>query len=338
MGKKALVINGGISRGAFAVGVVKKIFESQPGLDFDILVGTGVGSLIIPFAALREIEPLIEIFTTKHNKDIVKKFTLSERIKEASILDATPFWGLLDQYYTHERCNRLVYTGKDLYFNSVCLQTHELTVISNKIHPAVAIRYAHRTIETYDQFLRTLLASSCQPVLLPPITIFPGEEPVRQYMDGGDREFAGIEIAIASGAEDIYVLMLTPAITEPDNKEYKDLFSILQKTLDIFTTDPKDNNLILPNLFNEGLQYIEAVKTNMRNNGISEEKIAEWFGTGQTGSAYHNRAPVRLHIIRPDHPLGGGPDGLSFDPVAMQDMLIKGEEKTIEFFAGQRRE
>ena len=327
MNKHALVINGGISRGAFAVGVLKKMFEKQPEMQFDILVGTGTGSLIIPFIALGKIAPLVEIFTTKHNKDIIKKFTLSERIKEASILDASPFWGLLDQYYTHGIYDQLMTTDKELYFNTVCLQTHALTVFSNRSNPAVTSRYAHRKPENYDQFLRTLLASSCQPLLLPPITIQPMEEPVRQYIDAGDREYAGIEIAIASGATDIYTILSSPTTMMPEDKEYKDLFSILQETLDIFIADTADNNRILPNLYNEGLRYIDSVKTKMKDKGVPETAIADWFDTGMPENPYYNKKPVRLHIIRPDLPLGGGPDGLSFDPELMQTMLAKGEQK-----------
>lgn len=333
MRKNALVINGAISRGAFAVGAIRKIQESRPGLQFDILVGTGSGSLITPFVALGEMEPLLEIFTTKHNKDIIRKFTISERIREASILDPTPFWGLLDQYYTHGRYDRLINSPKELYFNTVCLQTHELTVFSNKPSAAVANRYAFRIIDNYDQFLRTLLASSCQPVLLPPVTICPAEEPLRQYIDGGDREYAGIEIAMAAGATDIYTLLLSPAVSIPDNREYTDLFSILQTTLDIFIAGESDNNHILPFLYNEGLQYIDAVKRKMRSRGVPEETIADWFETNLPGNPFYDKQPVRLHIIRPDQPLGGGPDGLSFDPASMQDMLTKGEEKVSAYLA-----
>jgi predicted patatin/cPLA2 family phospholipase len=327
MSKRALVINGGISRGAFAVGAIKKIFESRPDWEFDILVGSGAGSLIIPFVALGEIDKLVEIFTTKHNKDIIKKFSLSERIGETSILDASPFWGLLDQYYTHGLYDRLQHTSKELYFNTVCLQTHALTIFSNRLRPAVANQYTHRTFDTYDQFLRTLLASSCQPLLLPPIKIHPGEEPVRQYIDAGDREYAGIDIAMTSGAMDIYTLLLTPSIQEPQNREYKDLFSILQETLDIFIADATDKEHILPNLYNEGLRYIDSVKRKMKSRGIPDDMITEWFDTGMPANPYYNRKPVRLHILRPDDALGGGPDGLSFDPAAMQAMLVKGEQK-----------
>jgi predicted acylesterase/phospholipase RssA len=338
MSKNALVINGGISRGAFAVGAIKKIFESHPELKFDILVGTGTGSLIIPFVALGETAPLVEIFTTKHNKDVFRKFKLSERIEEASILDASPFWGLLDQYYTHGLYDRLRNTGKELYFNTVCLQTHALTVFSNQTHPAIAARYACRNFENYDQFLRTLLASSCQPMLMPPITIQPGELPVRQYIDAGDRDYAGIEMAIASGATDIYVFLLSPTTPVAEDREYNDLFTILQETLDIFITDVTDNHRILPNLYNEGLRYIDAVKNKMKSKGVPETVINDWFDTGMPGNPYYNRKPVNLRIIRPDHHLGGGPDGLSFEPALMQEMLTKGEAKMESYLAGRKEQ
>jgi NTE family protein len=324
MSKQALVINGGISRGAFAVGAIKKIFEYNPEMEFDIFSGGGAGSLIIPFVALKDINPLIEIFTTKHNRDIIKKFSMSERTQEASILDASPLWGLLDHYYTHGLYDRLCLTDKELYFNTMCLQTHALTVFSPRTSKAT--RFEHRCFENYDQFLRTLLASTCQPVLLPPIRIQPQEEPVRQYIDAGDREYAGIEMAIASGATDVYILLQSPAVQATEDREYRDIFSILQETLDIFIADAPDNRRILPNLYNEGLRYIQAVKRKMGQQGVPPAMIDDWFDTGMTDNPFYDKDPVRLHIIRPDLPLGGGPDGLSFDPVLMQEMLARGEQ------------
>lgn len=328
------------------MGAIKKIFEHRPELEFDVFSGGGAGSLIIPFVALKDMKPLIEIFTTKHNRDIIKKFSLSERIQEASILDASPLWGLLDHYYTHGLYDRLRNTDKMLFFNTMCLQTHALTVFSPRPEPVVSSRYDHRCFENYDQFLRTLLASTCQPVLLPPIRIQPQEEPVRQYIDAGDREYAGIEMAIAGGATDVYVLLQTPAAPAPEDnicpsdnerpvhsREYHDLFSILQETLDIFIADATDNRHILPNLYNEGLRYIQAVKRKMGRQGVPATMIDDWFDTGMIDNPFYNRSPVRLHIIRPDLPLGGGPDGLSFDPAIMQDMLAKGEQAMAAYLA-----
>ena len=49
--KRALVISGGGSKGAFAVGVLKQLFATYPNLDFDIYVGTSAGSLVVTLAA-----------------------------------------------------------------------------------------------------------------------------------------------------------------------------------------------------------------------------------------------------------------------------------------------
>jgi len=333
MSKTALVIHGGISRGAFAVGAISKLMEIRPELQFDILSGGGAGSLIIPFVALKEIDPLVEIFTTKNNRDIIRKFSLSERIQEASILDASPLWSLLDHYYNHNLYNRLCASGKELYFNTMCLQTHAMTVFSPSIYPVLTPLCAQRCFETYDQFLRVLLACACQPVLLPPISIFPQEEPIRQYIDAGPREYAGIEMAILSGATEVFVLLQSPVTHAIENKEYHDIYSILQEALEIFTADTANNLHITPNLYNEGLRYIQDVKRKIMQQGVPASLIEEWFDTGVIDNPFYNKHPVRLHIIRPELPLGGGPDGLSFDPALMQEMLTKGEQAMEEHLA-----
>lgn len=332
MSKNALVINGGISRGAFAVGVIHKLFEIHPQVQFDILVGTGAGSLITPFVALGESEPLVEIFTTKNNKDIVRKFALADRLHESSILDAGPFWGLLDQYYTHSLYNRLQQTKKELFFNTYCLQTHELTVFSDKIREDLEGRFAFRTFNNYDQFLRTLMACSCQPLLMPPITIHPTETPIRQYIDAGDRDFTAIELAIAAGATDVYVILMSPPGPVGNDSEYHDLYSILQQTLEIFIADGNDNQHIGPHVYNEGLRYIQAVKQKMLAGGIPQVLINEWFDPGMPANPFYKKEPVNIHVVRPEHHLGGGPDGLSFDPGLMREMLAQGESATLNWF------
>jgi predicted acylesterase/phospholipase RssA len=44
---KALVISGGGSKGAFAVGVLKYLFQEK-GHEYDIISGTSTGALIAP--------------------------------------------------------------------------------------------------------------------------------------------------------------------------------------------------------------------------------------------------------------------------------------------------
>ena len=76
--KKALVISGGGSKGAFAVGVYKYLVTTFD-LDFDVLVGTSTGSLIVPLAELGKTEMLEKLYTTQKTENIVIKDNIGSR-------------------------------------------------------------------------------------------------------------------------------------------------------------------------------------------------------------------------------------------------------------------
>jgi len=81
--KTALIISGGGCKGAFAVGIIKSIYEHY-GRDgwFDIIGGTSTGALIAPLAALMKdsfnyqfnaLSDLIQLYSTSKTKDILNK-------------------------------------------------------------------------------------------------------------------------------------------------------------------------------------------------------------------------------------------------------------------------
>lgn len=65
--KRALVISGGGSKGAFAGGVAEHLLQKD---DYQIFVGTSAGSLLIPLLALGEVERLKAVFTNIRQRDI----------------------------------------------------------------------------------------------------------------------------------------------------------------------------------------------------------------------------------------------------------------------------
>ena len=71
MGKKALVVSGGGCKGAFAVGVIKRLAQEFPEIEFDIYIGTSTGSLIVPLAAAGDLTLLEKLYTSVHTNDIV---------------------------------------------------------------------------------------------------------------------------------------------------------------------------------------------------------------------------------------------------------------------------
>src|SRR5580765_3478129 len=262
--KRALVISGGGSKGAFAVGVIKQLQQIYPSLVFDIYVGTSTGSLIVPLAAIDEINLLEEIYTTQSKGTIVKELRIGDRLNTDSVFDANPLWNLVNKYFTDARYNTLQAAGKKLYINTTCLQTEALTVFTNDTAATSKEGYEIRQIVNSNHFRRAIMGSACQPVFMPTIQVnkdLPGNaEKDYQYVDGGVREYAGIEMAIDAGATEIFTILLSTGVNTIENKVYNGLFSILQKTIDIFIDDVSKNDLVIPQLYNRALVYINAVQ------------------------------------------------------------------------------
>ncbi len=334
---RALVISGGGCKGAFAVGILKRLFAEYPGLNFDMFVGTSTGALMAPLVALGEMGMVEKLYTTQKTENVVLENRLGDRINSTSIFDASPLWQQIVENYTDERYDDTVANGKNIYITTTCLQTGQMVVFTTDKTPATPAHYQIETIVNADQFRKAIMASACQPVFMQPIKInlhVPGSaNPNFQYVDGGVREYAGIQMAIDNGATEIFTILLSSAEVEVEDIEYKNLFSILQKTIDIFTDDVGKNDLIIPQQFNEALQYIDAVKKKMMSNGVAEIDINNYFSISGLQTPYESKKPLKLYQFQPKAPLGGGPGGLSFDPVEMQQMISKGEGIAGEFIA-----
>lgn len=326
--KQALVISGGGSKGAFSVGVIKElvtIYQTR----FDILVGTSTGALIIPLAALGEMDQLEKLYTTVTDADIIVKYNIGKRLGTTSIFTAGPLTAQIDTLYTDAFFKRLQDSGKEIYLTTVCLQTEELVVFTTASNPVETSYYTIRKIVNGDQFRRAVLASASQPVFMPPIKInknVPGERfPDHQFVDGGVREYAGLGIAIDAGAEEIFTIAHSAKNFVPAAGEFSDLFSILEHTIAMFITDVAANDIYQPRQYNEALIYIQKVREKMKSAGIPEADIENYFTVDNIPCSYQNKKPIKIHMIQPEDNLGGGPGGLVFDPREMKGMLVKGQ-------------
>lgn len=326
--KKALVVSGGGSRGAFAVGVIKYLSQTFA-LEYDVFVGTSTGSLVVPLAALGKLDALQDLYTSTNTSDIIIKDNLGNRLSENSIFRVTPLWERIKSIYTDDFYEELMQSGKEIYINTTCLQSEELVVFTNAASPKESKYYRTKKIINGDHFRKAVLASACQPVFMTPVMVnlnVPGEEnPGFQFVDGGVREYAGVEMAINAGAEEIFTILLASTNPGINKEEFKTIFPILSQTMDIFITDVGDNDLIIPHQYNQALKYIDAVKKKMQSEGISLDDIKHYFNTEEIDNPFENKVPLLIHIIQPDSPLGGGPGGLDFIPAEMKGMLAKGE-------------
>jgi NTE family protein len=332
MAKTALVISGGGSKGAFAVGVVKELAHSFPDISFDILVGTSTGALIVPLVAAEELELLERLYTTVKTEDVITKGNVVTRILgDVSLFDAKPLGNLVKEYYNDARSNTILQSAKEIYLATTCLQTGKAVYFATQTPPLVT-DYEVVKLNNPDEFRRAVMASACQPVFMPPIEVKKGSIPLRQYVDGGVREYAGIQLAIDAGAEEIFVVILSASSDEPEEKVFDSSFNILFKTIDIFTTDVGANDLKIPAVYNRALRYIDAVKQKMKKAGVPAATIEDYF-TIPFNNPFTGKKALKIHVIRPDSPLGGGPGGLTFDTTEMSRMLARGRLQLSDYMA-----
>ena len=67
--KRALVISGGGSKGAFAGGVAQYLMKNE-GKEYDLFLGTSTGSLMVSHLALGMFDELKELYTSVNQKSI----------------------------------------------------------------------------------------------------------------------------------------------------------------------------------------------------------------------------------------------------------------------------
>ncbi len=333
---RALVVSGGGSRGAFAVGVIKDLIEIYQ-VRFNAMIGTSTGALIIPLAAAGEIHSLVKLYTTVTDDDIYIRYNLGDRINRSAVFSFEPLTEKIKTIYTDNFFERLKRGGTDIYLTTACLQTQELVVFTTAEHPPENSYYTVRKLENGEQFRRAVLASASQPVLLPPVKVnklVQGEPfPEYQFVDGGVREFAGVGIAMDTKASEIFTVLTNTQPPVHERESFESLLPMLMRTIDLFITDVADNDLYVPNLYNDALKYIDRIRSNMKKQGVPEEKIRSYFKQEKPDPRFDDRTPAKIHLVRPEKPLGGGPGGLVFDPAEMTGMLADGRTALQDYVA-----
>lgn len=326
MSKTALVISGGGSKGAFAVGVLKYMKEKKPEITFDVICGTSTGSLITPLAALGNINELEDIYTKKFTKDIIIfPESIAERFltNHKGIFNVKPLFKLIEDTVSDSRYNLIMNSGKEIFLATVCLQTGKVTYFTNTDLGSTE-EYDMIKITNRADFNRAVLASADQPVLMPAITI--GN---KQYVDGGLREYAPMQAAIASGATDVYAILLSPDIPSRDDREFDNLPDILMRTIGLFSEDVSANDILIPKLIGDSVKYVNEVKQRILDQSdFTPEEVDELFNI--EGYPFGNKKELNIHIIRPENYLES--DGLDFIPSEMKSMLNKGYERAAQYF------
>ena len=208
---KALVISGGGSKGAWAGGLVEYLSRER-GMEWDILIGSSTGSLLVPCIATKAWDQAKRSYTTSDQRDIFSNCPFVVRKHEdkmkASFNHLSILWQFILQRKTLGESKSLrelirrTFT-RELWKSMKSSGKVVIVTVSNLTHNLIEYKYARDY--GYEEFCDWIWIS-CNLVPFMSLAVKNGCE----YADGGFGNPIPIQEVINLGATEIDVVVLQP--------------------------------------------------------------------------------------------------------------------------------
>lgn len=302
--KRALVISGGGSKGAFAGGVAQYLLENEK-RDYDLLVGTSTGSLLISHLALQKLDELKNLYTNVDQQSIFSNNPFRIRNvngqKVVSINHLNTIWNFLNGRKTFGESKFL----KDLIRSNITREMYEEILEREKEVVVTVSNLTTNQIEyksnkdcTYDDFCDWIWGS-CNYV--PFMSLL--EKDHCQYADGGFGALVPIREAILRGATEIDAIILETEVTLVNKLPAKNPFSLLFDVFEFMLTHVERHNITIGKLaatskdVQLNLYYTPTILTT--NSLVFDKKMmSEWWDSGYEYAKVKNEA--LMSEFRPD--------------------------------------
>ncbi len=247
--KKALVISGGGSKGAFAGGVAEYLINEKK-KDYDFFLGTSTGSLLVSHLALGMIDELKALYTSVNQKDIFSnnpfKISHVNGVKVVSIRHRNTLWNFLNGRKTFGESKNL----RNLIRENITKKMfHQIRVAKKDVIVAIsnlttnAIEYKSIRDYSYDDFCDWIWGS-CN--YIPFMSLL--EKNHCQYADGGFGCLVPIREAIQRGAKEVDAIILETEVTQLNRLPAKNPFSLLLNAFDFMLEHVERHNITIGKL------------------------------------------------------------------------------------------
>ena len=284
--KKALVISGGGSKGAFAGGIAQYLIEESK-QTYDVLFGTSTGSLLISHLAALRIPEIKHAFT---------------HVTQASIFCNNPFivkqkGKLFKTRINHFNVVKNFIKGRKTFGESSNLRH----LIEQKITPTIfkeikssqkevvvcVSNFTLNTIEyktlsecSYSDFLDWIWIS-CNYVPFMSLVI----KNKFEYADGGFGCIIAIEEAIRRGATHVDAIMLSTEVQQLNRMRSRNAFDLLLSTLDFMGDQIMEDNILVGKLYaqekNVQLRIFHTPRVLTTNSLIfDQDEMERWWQEG----------------------------------------------------------
>ena len=284
--KKALVISGGGSKGAFAGGVAQYLMKKKY-KKYDLFIGTSTGSLMVSHLALGMVDELKELYTNVNQESIFSNSPFKIRKiageKVVSINHLNTFWNYLNGRKTFGESKNLRSLIKKNITREMYVKIREANkevVVTVSNLTANQIEYKSINDCSYEDFCDWIWGS-CNYV--PFMSLL--EKNHCQYADGGFGSLVPIREAILRGATEIDAIILETEVTQINRLPAKNPFSLLFNVFDFMLTHVERHNITIGKLaasnknIKLNLYYTPTILTT--NSLVFDERLMKiWWKSG----------------------------------------------------------
>jgi len=246
---KALVISGGGSKGAFAGGVAQYLIDEKK-KNYDLLIGTSTGSLLITHLALGKLDELEKIYTTVNQRTIfsnnpfVVKTVHGEKVVSVNHLNT--IWNFINGRKTFgESKNLRKFIKKNIkeeYYNQIRNSDKEIVVTVSNL-TTNQVEYKSINDYSYSDFVDWIWGS-CNYVPFMSLLRKNGYE----YADGGFGCLVPIREAILRGATEVDAIILETEVTKFNRLPSKNPFALLGNILAFMLDHVERHNVTIGKL------------------------------------------------------------------------------------------
>ncbi len=247
--KKALVISGGGSKGAFAGGVAQYLMKKKQ-KKYDLFLGSSTGSLMVSHLALGMIDELKILYTSvdqntifSNNPFIIKNF---HGAKVVSINHLNTLWNFINGRRTFgesKNLRRLIKANitEEMYTQIKINGIEAVVTVSNL--SSNEVEYKSINEFSYEDFCDWIWAS-CNYVPFMSLLVKNG----CHYADGGFGCLVPIKEAILRGAKEIDAIILETEVTQINRIKSKNPFSLLFDVFEFMLDHVERHNITIGKL------------------------------------------------------------------------------------------
>lgn len=302
--KKALVISGGGSKGAFAGGVAEYLIREKKN-KYDLFLGTSTGSLMVTHLSLGMVDELKELYTTVNQQSIfdVNPFRITKKngVTIVNIRHRSTLLNFLRGSKTFGESNNLRKLIRrnitPAMFQEILKSNKEVVVTISNL-TANQIEYKSIQENNYDDFCDWIWGS-CN--YIPFMSLL--EKNGCQFGDGGFGCLIPIREAIERGATEIDAIILETEVTQINRMPAKNPFSLLFTVQEFMMEHVEKHNITIGKLSAKhnnvklNLYYTPTVLTT--NSLVFESReMTKWWASGYTYA--QRRKEENTSEFRPD--------------------------------------